>query len=93
MTSVFPPEDLYKRMVEESARGRDKQQQLLRRITDITYCFVDAAGEYQRYTVPMAQYVDYEELKAAAMEQTGTAAPEIAGFEDMTDADSDELPF
>lgn len=93
ITSVFPPEELYKKMVEESARGRDKQQQLLRRITDITYCFVDAAGEYQRYTVPMNEYSDYEELKAAAMEQTGAAAPEIGEFTDMSDADSDELPF
>ena len=26
ITSVFPPEELYKKMVEESARGLDKQQ-------------------------------------------------------------------
>lgn len=93
ITSVFPPEELYQKMVEESARGRDKQQQLLRRITDITYCFTDAAGEYQRYTIPMAQYVDYEELKAAAMEHMETAAPEIAGFTEEAAADGEDLPF
>lgn len=92
ITSVFPPEELYKKMVEESARGRDKQQQLLRRITDITYCFVDAAGEYQRYTIPMTEYVDYEELKARAAEHIGAAAPEIAEFTEAAE-DDDELPF
>ncbi len=78
-------------MVEESARGRDKQKQLLRRITDITYCFVDAAGEYQRYTIPMSEYSDYDELKAAAMEQVGADAPEIKYIEETADADG--LPF
>lgn len=93
ITSVFPPEELYQKMVEESARGRDKQQQLLRRIADITYCFVDAAGEYQRYTMPMSEYSDYEELKAAAMEHIETAAPEIAGFTEEAAADGEDLPF
>lgn len=93
ITSVFPPEELYKKMVEESARGRDKQQQLLRRISDITYCFVDAAGKYQRYTVPMSEYSDYEELKAAAMEQTGADAPEIAELTELESVAGDDLPF
>lgn len=93
ITSVFPPEELYKKMVEESARGRDKQQQLLRRIADITYCFVDAAGEYQRFTVPMSEYSDYEELKAAAMEQTGADAPEIAELTELESVAGDDLPF
>lgn len=93
ITSVFPPEELYKKMVEESARGRDKQQQLLRRITDITYCYVDAAGAYQRYTVPMSEYIDYEELKAAAMERIGAATPEIREFMEEIAADGDSLPF
>lgn len=93
ITSVFPPEELYKKMVEESARGQDKQQQLLRRISDITYCFVDAAGEYQRYTIPMSEYVNYEELKNAALEHTGADVPEIEAFEEIPAADSGNLPF
>lgn len=93
ITSVFPPEELYKKMVEESERGQDKQQQLLRRITDITYCFVDAAGEYQRYTIPMREYVDYKELKAAAMEHIGAEAPAATGFTDVDEAEQFDLPF
>lgn len=93
ITSVFPPEELYKKMVEESARGRDKQQQLLRRITDITYCFIDAAGEYQRYTIPMSEYSDYEELKARASERIGATAPEDAQWEELDTAEESDLPF
>lgn len=93
ITSVFPPEELYSKMVEESKRARDTQQQLFRRITDITYCFVDAAGEYQRYTIPMSDYVDYAELKNAALEHTGADVPEIEAFEEIPAADSGNLPF
>lgn len=95
ITSVFPPEELYKRMVEEGNRGIDKQQQLFRRITDITYCFKDANGEYRRYTIPMSQYHDYEELRYAANEHfkpeqmtIETAAPKFEIIEDDGD-----LPF
>jgi len=105
ITSVFPPEELYKRMVEEDARGVDKQQQLLRRITDITYCFKDTNGEYRRYTIPMSKYHDYEELKYAALEHF---KPEQLFFDEKTASenapkkfqekfvpleDDEELPF
>lgn len=92
ITSIYPPEELYRRMVEENIRGIDTQIQLLRRITDITYCYKDTAGEYQRYTVPMSGYVDYEELKAAALEKSGAEAAENAEFTEEA-ADSGEMPF
>ena len=66
ITSVFPPEELYKQMVTADARGRDKQTQLLRRITDITYCYIDGLGDYRRYTIPMSQYRDYNTLQREA---------------------------
>lgn len=67
ITSVFPPEELYKKMVEEDVQGRDKQKQLMRRITDITYCFIDQDGAYQKYTIPMSEYEGYDALKAQAL--------------------------
>lgn len=91
ITSVFPPEELYKKMVEEDVRGRDKQQQLLRRISDITYCFFDASGERQRYTIPMSEYTDYAELKAQAAEHIGAEAPAPAW--EQKDEDTHPLPF
>lgn len=41
----------------------------------------------------MSEYIDYEELKAAAMEKLGATAPEIAEFQEMDAADGDSLPF
>lgn len=93
ITSVFPPEELYKKMVVEDIRGRDKQQQLMRRITDITYCFIDTAGEYQKYTVPMGQYTDYDELKAQALEHIGAEAPTPTWTNDTEETTQTALPF
>lgn len=91
ITSVFPPEELYRKMVEETQRGRDKQQQLLRRITDITYYFIDGAGQYQSYTIPMSEYTDYEELKVQAAEHIGAQIPLVNSFKEVTK--DGELPF
>ena len=89
ITSVFPPEELYKQMVAADVRGIDKQKQLLRRITDITYCYIDDAGAYQKFTLPMEQYKDYDDLK----QQAETAA--LPSW--VHDADNapplDELPL
>lgn len=84
ITSVFPPEELYQKMVEEDKQGRDKQKQLMRRITDITYCFKNMEGSYEKYTVPMSEYQGYDKLKMKAYQ-----LPE--GFY-MLDEDV-ELPF
>jgi hypothetical protein len=101
ITSVYPPEALYERMVAEDVRGIDKQQQLFRRITDITYCFIDSAGEYQRFTIPMSDYIDYEELRNRAheahdnlikLEEPHEQLPLPENFE-LLDEDFDDLPF
>lgn len=86
ITSVFPPEELYRKMVEEDIQGRDKQKQLMRRITDITFCFVDQDGAYQKHTVPMSSYKDYDSLKAQALN-----IPE--GFHLLDESEHEELPF
>lgn len=78
ITSVFPPEELYKKMVQESDRGIDKQQQLMRRISDITYCFV-ANGEYQRYKLPMHLYKNFDDLKKRAEQSLIPVQTELSG--------------
>ena len=70
ITSVYPPEELYKQMVSANVRGIDRQKQLFRRITDITLCYIDDAGEYKKHTIPMSQYTDYESLKDEAVKQS-----------------------
>lgn len=86
ITSVFPPEELYRKMVDEDLRGRDKQKQLMRRITDITYCFVDQDGTYKKHTIPMNEYTGYDALKAQALN-----LPE--GFSPLDESKEDKLPF
>lgn len=65
ITSVYPPEDLYKMMVPSDRRTVDTREQMYRRITDITYCYKDGT-EYKRYTIPMSDYQDYKTLQMDA---------------------------
>ena len=90
ITSVFPPEELYKKMVDSDLRGIDKQKQLFRRITDITYCYIDNVGEYKKYTIPMPQYVGYDRLKNEATEQP---TPDWVREIEDEQAKIDELPL
>ena len=57
---MFPPEDLYILMVPSERRGLDSREQMYRRISDVTYCYVSESGEYKRFTLPMEQYVNFE---------------------------------
>ena len=63
ITTVFPPEILYTLMVPPDRRDLDSREQMYRRITDISYCYV-VDGDYKRYTIPMREYKDYETLLA-----------------------------
>lgn len=69
VTTVFPPEVLYQKMVSASERDTDDYAQLTRRITDITYCFRSSDGEFQTFTLPMACYTTYSELVRMATEE------------------------
>lgn len=93
ITSVFPPEELYKKMVEADLRGLDKQKQLFRRISDITYCFVDDTGQYQRFTLPMQKYRDYADLKARAIQASTPSQFSMEDFVEVETGDDEDLPF
>lgn len=56
IASVFPPEALYEKMVSFSDRAKDRYEQLARRLTDITYCYVTSDGQHQKYTLPAKDY-------------------------------------
>ena len=56
IASVFPPEVLYQKMVAISDRAKDSYEQLARRLTDITYCYVTCDGQYQQYTLQAKDY-------------------------------------
>ena len=44
ITSVYPPDEIYESLVEEGDRGRDKIEQLLRRLDKIQYRYKDGAA-------------------------------------------------
>ena len=56
-------------MVPLDRQDMDSREQMYRRITDISYCYV-ADGEYKRFTLPMSEYKGYDDL-------VNQAAPEI----------------
>lgn len=70
ITSIYPPDEVYQFMID--AEGRDKQrdriQQLLRRINTIVYHYKEN-GEYKQYSIPMSEYIDYDNLKHRALGQ------------------------
>ena len=67
ITSVIPPDQLY---FAQDFNKYDNVIQLLRRITDITYCWKDSEG-YHEYAIPIEEYTNYEELQNLAYEALG----------------------
>lgn len=62
ITSVLPPEEVYKRMVDSGERDKDKIDQLLRRIDEIVYHYIEN-GEYKQFSLTMSEYTDYSRLR------------------------------
>ena len=76
LASIFSIEDLYKNMVPEQLRAKDSIDQLLRRITDITYCY-KIGNTFKRFTVPASEYNSYAELQNRATERDDTQIEEV----------------
>ena len=86
--SIYPPEDLYNNIVPPHRRYLDSYEQLLRRITNVIFHYVDD-GEYKTYTVPGSEYKNYEDLRARVFGDT-------SGFmkiEKLPGAKQMEIPF
>lgn len=65
ITSVLPPDMVYKNMVAEN-RDIDTMAQLFRRINIIVYHWKDKDDHYQ-FELPMSEYKGYEDLKSRAI--------------------------
>lgn len=66
ITSIFPPEELYRGMVSECNRHRDSIYQFLRRINFVIYHKKISDNEYFSYPMAQSEYCDYEQLKNEA---------------------------
>lgn len=69
ISSVFPPDEAYKFMVEADARDRDPASQLLRRLDSIIFHY-KSAGEFKVFTMPASEYKNYDQLKELALKDT-----------------------
>lgn len=67
ITSIFPPEEAYSYMVEDSRKYRDSITQLIRRLTVIVYHYKTKTGEYKTYSISAEEYTNYDDLKKRAL--------------------------
>ena len=65
ITSVLPPEQLYRKMVDEN-RELDTLEQLIRRITAVVHHWKTPDGKYHQYEQPIKEYTNYENLELSA---------------------------
>lgn len=65
ITSVLPPEEVYRNMVHENQQI-DPIDQLKRRITSIVYHYKQG-DRYKTYEMPMTEYVDLNDLREKAV--------------------------
>lgn len=74
ITSVYPPEEAYNFMVDDSQKTRDKIDQLLRRITAVVYHYIEN-GEFKTFTQSGRDYIDYATLKLSTKADTDGFSP------------------
>ncbi len=74
--SIYPPEEVYKFMVDDTQRNTDSIRQLLRRFNIIVYHWKDKDGHYRSYTLPAEKYKGAEDIKQKAQEFERTTSYE-----------------
>lgn len=75
ITSVFPPEEAYRFMVDEEMQSTDKIIQLKRRIGTMVYHYREGSC-FQNFELPMSQYENYEQLRKLAENNGFIPVPE-----------------
>lgn len=80
ITSVYPPEEIFKDIVGDNTSKHETYEQLRRRISFIVYHYVDN-GEFKSKEIPIADYSDYVSLRSS----------EANGF--IPASDQNEVPF
>ncbi|MDR0883539.1 MAG: hypothetical protein LBN05_02905 [Oscillospiraceae bacterium] len=79
ITSVIPPERMYKKMVLEHS-DLDTYSQLRRRITEVMYHYKDSDGTYQIFAQPGSEYSDYATIKLLAQPLPATDYLTLWGY-------------
>ncbi len=64
--SIYPPEEVYKFMVEDTQRNVDSIRQFMRRLNKIVYHFKDKEGKFRTYTMQASNYNNAQDIRSRA---------------------------
>lgn len=85
--SIYPPEQVYTFMVDETQKNVDSIQQLLRRLNVIVYHYVNKQGKYRAFSMPAFDYVSCNDMIRRAKKYEKNA-DELEALEKMDNATS-----
>lgn len=85
--SIYPPEQVYTFMVDETQKNVDSIQQLLRRLNVIVYHYVNKQGKYIAFSMPACDYVSCNDMIRRAKKYEKNA-DELEALEKMDNATS-----
>lgn len=89
ITSIYPPEELYERMVPKDQRQRDSLEQLMRRISTIVLHYIED-GKFKSYEVSRENYIDYADLRKRVFQKSEI---DKDGFQKVDEYEQSTLPF
>ena len=84
--SIYPPEEAYKFMVDETKRNTDTIRQMMRRLNKIVYHWKDTKGNYRTYEIPADEYKSAQDMqqKAAEYEKETPYETEAESYQKVT---------
>lgn len=89
ITSVFAPEQLYHKMVQNGDQKIDTFEQLQRRITGVFYHYVSKVdNSFNIFYCPMSEYICYDKLVCDALHQDWND-----GFASITPEQEEQIKF
>lgn len=83
--SIFPPEQVYSFMVDETKKNVDTKQQFFRRLNIIVYHYINKDGKYRTFSMPACDYVNANDMikRARECEKDADALEELEKLENL----------
>lgn len=86
--SIYPPEEVYDMMVNDTKKHTDSFRQLMRRLNTIAYHYINDKGEYKTFSLPSEQYKGSADMIRQAELQEKNNGGSIDTFEPIADTDN-----
>lgn len=83
ITSVYGPDEMYSHMIDQSQQSIDSFKQLIRRLTFITYHWINEIGKYCEFTIPAEEFTSTNDLKHKAYKSTLSTSFPVTKLEDF----------